>query len=230
MCSKCEPYAGLWQRTDAGLIRCDCAPNQTLRKVEQARHDNIVEKPVLSDAAALAIVEMLSGLLAYFPAPTQAIARGAIASEIQKICASETHAEWLVSRMAKLYTQWPGVRDMRMVYCSKYRPLDGFELAGGTEDYPDGIPSEADSVMGALPAGHPQRALPAPRGEQVSAAESIRETVAMLAEAKSMKYPQRHVNVPDIPILPPGDRISQTDIDAAVNTNRERIAREELGL
>ena len=230
MCSNCEAFGGLWKRTDAGLVRCDCAAGLALRRTDQSRRDNIVEKPVLSDAAALTIVEMLSGLMAYFPAATQGIARGAIAVEIQKICASETHAEWLVSRMAKLYTKWPGVREMRIVYSSKYRPLDGFEIAGGTEDYPDGIPSEAESVMGALPPGDQPLALPAPRGEEVSAAASLRETVGTLAVAKNLNLiGQMRKQVRDIPIRQAG-AITQADIDAAVQQSREAIARKELGL
>lgn len=109
------------------------------------------------------------------------------------------------------------------MYCVKHRPLDGIELIGGSETYPDGIPSENPALNA------PEvKYLPAGPGEPVSAAESVNATVLALAQAKDLRNVRRRVEVPDIPILPPGQRVTQADIDAAVNRNRDRIAREEL--
>jgi hypothetical protein len=169
-------------------------------------------------------VEMLAGLLEFFPAESGA--RIAIGDQIRKMCHSAAEADWLVNRMGTLYKKWPGAREMRMVYCTKFYPLDGVEMIG-SGSYPDGIPSEAETAGKAIMAPS-LKLLP---GRVVSAAKSIDETVLMLAEAKDMKHAHKRAPaVPDIPTLPPGSYVTQADIDAAVNESRERIAREELGL
>lgn len=211
-------------KTDSGVRRCDCVRGAALRETDAARAEGRFTAPVISEERALAAVEMLSGCLSYFPPVTSPLARAAIANEIRGMCASGDEANWLVGRMAKLYQNWPGTREMRIVYCSKHRPLDGFEMMAGVSDfYPEGIPSENPS----LPAAE-MKFLPPSKGEAVSAAESINETVLALAVAKDMRNVRRRVDVPDIPILPPGQRITQADIDSALNRNRERIAKEQL--
>lgn len=208
-------------KTDSGLRRCTCSAGRSLSQTDAGRKQGKREEPRISKESALVGVQMMAGCLNFFPPRAEEVERLGIANEIRSMCESDKHVLWLVERMAKLYAKWPGTREMRMVYCAAHRPLDGFEISGPTETYPDGIPSERQieaPAMKALPPG------------DVSAADSINETVLALAVAKDIKNVRRSIPVPDIPILPPGKRISHADIDAAVNRNRERIAREELGL
>ena len=51
---------------------------------------------------------------------------------------------WLVNRMTSgLYSEWPGPKELRACFCSKFKPADGIEC--GSSVYPDGIPSERAS-------------------------------------------------------------------------------------
>lgn len=54
---------------------------------------------------------------------------------------TDTQLAWLVGRMLVLYGEWPGPRELRALYCSKFAPRDGIEAR--SLDYPDGYPSEA---------------------------------------------------------------------------------------
>ena len=136
------------------------------------------------------------------------------------MCRDSDQVVWLVKRMLQLCARWPGAMEMRRVYCSKYRPLDGVELIGPSEAFPDGVPSERQVEAPA------QLALPA--GRVATAAASIDGTVADLAKAKRITRAGQPTRVRDIPILSPGQRITQDQIDAAVQEIRERVAREEL--
>jgi hypothetical protein len=229
MCEKCKPFNGLRKIKDTGGVeRCECPSGIALKQADEARKNQVTHPPVLSHDSAMAIVEMLSGHLDYFPPIGSGIARGAIAGEIRNMCHDQDQGIWLANRMAKLYSSWPGTREMRIVYCSKFRPLDGVEISGASDFFPEGIPSEAETA-GALPAPE-MKYLTAGRGEPVSDAESLNNVIYALATAKDMKNAGKKLPVPDLPVLPPGERISQADIDAAVEANRDRAAREELGL
>jgi hypothetical protein len=187
-----------------------------LTGIDQARIDGHSEQPRISNEAAAVAVEMLASLPFF---PKEGGARLLIAEEIRSMCHDSEQALWLAQRMARLYSKWPSVRDMRAVYCSKYRPLDGFELIGSTEDFPDGIPSEK------LLAAPEMKALPP--GREVSVADSLEDTVLDLARAKSLNAVGIH-KVRDIPVLPPGQRITQADIDAAIEVSRQKAGQREL--
>lgn len=215
MCEKCEPFGGLWKQTETGLCRCVCAEGKRLSEIDQARFENRSEAPRITKETATMAVEMLAAI-AFFP--RESGARMLIAEEIRSMCRTSDEALWLVQRVSRLYDRWPGVREMRLVYCSKHRPLDGYELIGGSETFPEGIPPEKQIEAPVL------KALPA--GRVASAAESVDGAVADIAKAKRMNL-VRPIQVRDIPILPPGKRITQADIDAAVNVHRDKIARGE---
>ena len=225
-CEKCAQFGGHWRKSEkGGMVRCGCAAGVALAQVDQDRADGTVYPPVVSEDAAIVGMEMLSGLLRYVPA-AGSLARTAAATEMRAMCRTQGDMVWLIQRMGKLFTEWPGTRAMRAVYCTKARPLDGFEVEAVLESYPDGIPSETLS----LPPGAneiPKR-ISAP--EEISAAASLRETVGTLAVAKSLNViGKMRQQIRDIPIRQAG-AITQADIDAAVQKSREAIARRELGL
>ncbi len=220
VCQKCAPFGGFWmQLENGGFTRCTCDDGRRLAATDEKRNQGSAEPPRLTPEDALVIVEMLSNLDFFPPAGG---ARLLVCEEIRSMVHSPEDGVWLAQRMVRLYQKWPGLRELRTVYCSRCRPLDGVELIGTSETYPDGIPSERPQ----LPAPEMKRLA---AGEPVTAADSINETVLALAEAKDMRNITRRVPVPDIPILPAGKRISQADVEAAVNQSREQIARKELG-
>ena len=227
-CDACRPYNGLFRRAaNGGMERCACADGARLAQIEDDRKNDVKRAPVLSTEDVTIYVEMLAGSCEFFP--SESGARTAVGAVIRGMCGSATEALWLVERMGRLFKRWPGTRDMRLVYCSKYRPLDGFELVGGTTAYPDGIPSESEAAERAALGPAEGKYLPAPL-EPASRAESLRNTVTDLAAAKRIgSKPGSRVR--DIPIFPVGAKtVTQADIEAAVSANREKVAKNELGL
>lgn len=77
-------------------------------------------------------------IMRYFPGDIDA--RLAVAKQIACIAADVHQARWLVTRALELYAEWPGVHELRALYCSRYRPLDGKEVASVV--YLDGIPPD----------------------------------------------------------------------------------------
>ena len=80
----------------------------------------------------------LAGTLRFFPA--EADARIGIAEEVAAMCSSIEQVEWTIRRLPKLFSEWPGMREVRAVVCSKFKPADGIQMF--SESFPDGIPSE----------------------------------------------------------------------------------------
>ena len=219
-CELCAPFGGKWRPAPAGgMTRCTCATGQQLAAVDEARKTNRAEPPRLNHDDTIVILEMLAGLDFF---PPEGGARLLITEELRRMVASPEQGAWLALRMSRLYTKWPGIRDLRMVYCQRYRPLDGIELSGSTEAYPDGIPSE-------LPAPQDQKYFGPGPGEPASAAESVSLTVEALVKSKSLQNAGKRVTVPTIPLLPKANRITPVDIAQAIEVNRNRVAQQELG-
>lgn len=161
-CDQCRPNGGNYRIVEktlksgvsvSGAARCVCARGKALEARET--DSQIIGPPVLTSAQLTLCVEMLAAM-GFFP--SESGARMAIANEIGRMCRSFEDAVWLSQRMIQLYPAWPGALDMRLVYCSRRRPLDGIVPAQlGTEAYPEGIPSETftpEEPLKALPAGH----------------------------------------------------------------------------
>lgn len=128
------------------------------------------------------ILEMLSELavLKYFPASSDG-ALTALARLVQQMCRSESEVAWLVNRMTSgLYAEWPGPKEMRACFCSKFRPKDGINAY--SEVYLDGIPSES----GRFELGAPNlKALPP--GASVTADSHLSAAVAIAVNTVSIK-------------------------------------------
>jgi len=225
-CAKCEPFEGNWQETPAGLKRCDCARGIALSGMKRGEGGASSTQPVISAEVAAQAARSL-GAIPFFPSAPEA--QTMIANEIASLCHSSTEAFWLVQRMLALYNRWPGSREMRMVFCQRYRPLSGLDaaqLSWSSETYPEGIPSEKPQPTQAL------KTLPA--GRDVSASPSIEAAVIELAKAKRMPAPREPLRmcsplVPQIPeVRPQLRRITQADIDRAVQENRDSRARREF--
>lgn len=79
-------------------------------------------------------------LMKFFPAE-----RGARTALVRMICEmaeSEEQIRWLVTRALTLYDAWPGPKEMRALFCSKFKPLDGINAYSEVFADRDGIPSE----------------------------------------------------------------------------------------
>ena len=71
-----------------------------------------------------------AGTMRFFPSEPEA--RFGIAEALSKMAGNEAELRWLISRLPELYTDWPGLLEVRAVYCTRFKPRDGVEAALGT--------------------------------------------------------------------------------------------------
>lgn len=101
-------------------------------------------KPTLSSRAARQAAEALSLLPDY---PRATTARSIVAEEIMALCRTPEQARWLVQRMVRLYSRWPSLREMRVLFCQRFIPADGIDMGSfNSEIFVDGFPSEFPAV------------------------------------------------------------------------------------
>lgn len=137
-------------------------------------------------------------LLPFFPA-SDPNARAVIIEELGSICESDAHAQWLAVRMGQVFkAKWPGLGEMRALYCKRFKPVDGVEV--GSEAFPDGFPSESElgplQIKG-LPA--PLKALPTvPKTREISESPELRQMVVDLSESVKMPEPRRPRTIAEI--------------------------------
>lgn len=76
--------------------------------------------------------------LRYFPTDDHAVL--AVVRLCGQMCHNASEVQWLISRMTNgLYSEWPGLAEMRACFCSRFPPKDG--LNAYSTVYLDGIPS-----------------------------------------------------------------------------------------
>jgi hypothetical protein len=151
-CKECEPYGGVWKlvinsKGDEGMKRCDCPDSARITAAVEARkkakENPVWHPPVLNEHEAAAFVEMLAGAMKFTPG--DGLSRALIGEELRSMVHDASEAMWLTKRMSRLYTDWPGVKEMRRVYCKSGRiPLDGVLDDSPSEIYTadEGIPPE----------------------------------------------------------------------------------------
>ena len=79
-------------------------------------------------------------MLKFFPMDKET--RTEIVALICSMVRSNEEIDWLVRRVITLYGDWPGPREVRAVYCSRFIPMDGIEVY--SDVYPSGIPRDPD--------------------------------------------------------------------------------------
>lgn len=168
------------------------------------------------------VAELISELavLAYFP--TEVEARRALARELVSICPNISEARWLITRFCELFNRWPGPRELRAVYCSRNKPRDGFEIS--STEFPDGVPTPVPgSELAWYPAIEAAPVLQLPPGHLVSGDITLENDIRRLAAEKDMNR-LKAVELRNPEYKP----ITEADIEAALEENRDRHAREEL--
>lgn len=86
-------------------------------------------------ARATKIIAKLT-MLKFFP--SDPAGQKAIVEMACKMASSTEQVEWLVSQMTAWYSDWPGPREMRAVFCQRFRPADGVNVNMSTV-FPDGV-------------------------------------------------------------------------------------------
>lgn len=138
-------------------------------------------------------------LLRYFPSDPES--RATLVALLMRMCQYEEQARWLAGRVADLYNEWPGPRELRALYCARFKPRDGQEAFSQT--FPDGIPAERQVESPIIPS--------LPQGHVITADYQIETGVRSLAEVKVMPGATRK----PLPLLPVGERITEADFAKA---------------
>jgi hypothetical protein len=87
---------------------------------------------------------------------------------------TEEQLAWLTERALELYPRWPGIGELRALYCSRYRPKDGIEAY--SEIY-ERFPHES----------RPEQYAPEPADAPVSKNKALDGGVREMAKAKRLK-------------------------------------------
>ncbi len=160
----------------------------------------------------MGLIGRWGGTLKFFPSDAQA--RIGIAEQLAGMCSTEDQLRWLVRVVPTIYNEWPGVRELRGVFCMKFKPRDGIEAV--SESYPDGLSSEQLNPGQKQVAAAQRRALPP--GEPVTADPEMQALVVAIA-------PRRH-KVP----APPEDWVrlnpGETDLQGLMRMS-ERLSKLE---
>ena len=107
--------------------------------------------------------------MAFFPSDPEV--RAALVTVLMNLVETEEQLDWLVNRALRLYAKWPGVAELRALYCSRFKPRDGIESYSTV--YLDGIPPE----------NTPPRREPT---ASITADPELRKNVAELAHRRRM--------------------------------------------
>ncbi len=159
------------------------------------------------------ILEM--GTLKFFP--TIPNAHFALARMACEVASNEDQVRWWVKRMTTLYSEWPGPREFRAVFCAKFKPRDGIE-AFGSAVFPEGIPSDRPPV--------PPPALPP--GERTVDPASIDRTVGRLAKLKDLNEPKMRKRLREMPANLDFKPITQEDIEREIEKRKQAQGEAEL--
>ena len=166
------------------------------------------------------VARMLSGLQLFPFFPQSGEAFDALVRMVGNMAETEDQVRWLVDRMLlNPYPKWPGPAEMRAVFCTRFKPKDGYSIAGS-------VVSPGEIVPNQLNKAEPEYKK-LERGEPVSEDLTLDASISALGELKDINRVTRPRRVPAIPVTE--GRITQADIDRAVEENRDKRARRELG-
>jgi hypothetical protein len=172
-----------------------------------------------SDEVSFAVESLAS--MPFFPAEEGA--RTMIGDALAALCSSGPACFELVRLLNVMFPKWPGVREMRILYCNLLgSPLSGDDLQSEISTfYPEGF-------RPMVPA--PAAALALPEGVKVTADRSLDTRLGLLAVVKDLDRPRRRLlAAAGAPTNPDYKPVTQADIDRAVDEAREKRARAELG-
>jgi len=164
-------------------------------------------------------------LIPFFPSSSETD-RATVVDELLCMVHSDAEALWLAYRLVQVFTKgWPGIGEMRALYCKRFKPKDGIELY--SQQFPDGFPSEkqlgpidipnleAFDPKNKLAAGRARLQIEAPReqmsGEQLQEFHS--ETIGALMQSHGTIQPGQR------------DLLQAKRVAAILDNNGEEAAR-----
>lgn len=147
--------------------------------------------------------------LKFFPGDKEG--RLAVVQQLCEMATNNEQIEWVVAQMLNWYNEWPGPREMRGVFCQRWKPAVGVDVNCSTH-FPDGV------FPGCLAAAPPR--------EIMRRAEARQLLAGVMAELPAATKPPAKREAAQ-PVA--ARQIGQAEIDEAVRAVRERRARKELG-
>jgi hypothetical protein len=158
-CEYCNPEGGYWviapYSEGGGMRRCDCERGQALAAQDEMRKLPPIAdvEPQISKESATLGVSMLATMKFF---PSEEGARMLIGDELRSMCADDSQVLWICRRMARMFTEWPGLPPMRALFWSKFVPIDRVAARDEASIFPDGVlpevPDERQEYR-SLPAG-----------------------------------------------------------------------------
>lgn len=159
--------------------------------------------------AAKAVAKLTA--LKFFPADKEG--RTAIVQAICEMATSNAQIDWVVEQMLNWYNEWPGPREMRGVFCQRWKPATGPNV-NASQVLPGGLFPGCQATAPAVPA--------IPQAEARKLLQAAAVPVSILPATKK---------TPRAPVAQnSGGLIGQAEIDSAVRALHEQRARRELGL
>ncbi len=119
---------------------------------------------------AAAVIECAASfsLLRYFPGGDLDVKR-ALMHELGRMAATAEQLQWLQQRVLAAYAEWPGIAEIRAVFCTRFTPADGRNAELATNS-----PIARDIEFSLIERAEEQKRLPAPAA------------IKQLAEAKKL--------------------------------------------
>lgn len=161
-------------------------------------------------------------LMKFFPSDQNA--QAALVEMVCGFAQDNEKIEWLVRRALAIFNEWPGPRELRALYCSRWPPSDGQEA------YSTLFP--ADENGGGFPRDPALPPLPQPI--LTPSKEEARKLLGFAADyvetLPEIRRPSPRPRAIASPVNPNFQPITQDDIDREINKLRDARARKELGI
>ena len=218
-CGRC--VAGDWPyaRNKNGVERCDCPRGRALADADASRGRRRTDVPGVTAEQAMITVERLAVRMPMVPAGE--FAHVELARELLDMVCDSEDLEWLVREAPRRYATWPGMREIRALYCAKFSPRDGVVVASTV--YENGIiPGIVDP---------PHLIADSPRGGLISADAGDALMVRVLADAipPERKPPRSATVKPPKPKLPTQEEIDRIKEEQRQNQERNKAGGEPPG-
>lgn len=131
-----------------------------------------MNKPTVKDIGN-AVDEL--GAIPFFP--TGVGAKTAVMRSLSSFVRERHHLRWLIDAALNGMREWKGIAELRALYCTRWKPLDGVE--GGSCSIQGYTPADCEMAHIEAPK---QKFLPAPQDSKIT--DGDRLSIVKLAEKK----------------------------------------------
>ena len=215
-CGKCSTTDWPYQ-ANGGVDRCTCARGRAQARADVSHGRRRDDVPGVESVLVSLAVEDLAALMPHYGALASDVARLAVARQLQEFVCDPEELAWLVREAPLRYPAWPGIREIRALYCARFSPRDGVVVDSWV--YEGGIiPGVVDP---------PHLIADGPRGALISANAGDALMVRVLADA--MPPPAAPRKPPKSAMVPKPKLPTQEEIDRIKEEQRQNQERNKAG-